>query len=212
MATVTIAGRKGGVGKTTTAVHLAVGLSRIGRTLLVDADPQGSALAWSEQAGSLSPDGQGLVVIGLPTRDVHVRVADLVPDFAAVVIDTPPGSGDVPITRSGLLAADVVLVPLSPTLLDSDTLAATVALLAETEPVDRERPFAMLLTKVRRGTRSVGSVRQALTRMGVPVLAAEVPLREALALAFGQPVTSLGPYESVVAECRELLPGSGHVD
>lgn len=76
--------------------------------------------------------------------------------------------------------------------------------------MDRARPFAMLLTKVRRGTRSVGSVRQALVGMGVPVLAAEVPLREALALAFGQPVTRLGPYEPVVAECRELLAGGGH--
>ena len=38
---------KGGTGKTTTAVHLAAGLGRYGRTLLVDADPQGSATEWT---------------------------------------------------------------------------------------------------------------------------------------------------------------------
>ena len=41
---------KGGTGKTTSAVYLATALHRIGRTLLVDADPQLSALTWSQQA------------------------------------------------------------------------------------------------------------------------------------------------------------------
>jgi chromosome partitioning protein len=207
--TVAIAGRKGGVGKTTTAVHLAAGFAREDRTLLVDADPQGSALAWSERAGSLSKDGRGLVTIGLPVKDLHRRVHELAQDYATVIIDTPPGEGDIAITRAALMAADAVVVPLSPTLLDSDTLVATVDLLAETEPLERERPFAVVLTKVRQRTKSAASIRQALTDLGVPVLTAEVPLRESISLSFGHPIPPDTPYASVLTECRQTLLNGG---
>lgn len=54
---ITIGNIKGGVGKTTSAVYLALGLSRSGRTLLVDADPeQASAFGWWEAAGESWPD------------------------------------------------------------------------------------------------------------------------------------------------------------
>jgi chromosome partitioning protein len=207
--TVVIAGRKGGVGKTTTAVHLAAGFAQEGRTLLVDADPQGSALTWSERSGRLSKGGHGLVTIGLPVRDLPHRVNKLARDFATVVIDTPPGAGDIAITRAALMSAHAVVIPLSPTLLDSDTLVATVDLLAETEPLDRERPFALLLTKVRRGTKSAGSIREALADLGVPVFAAEVPLRESISLGFGHPIPPDTPYNAILAECRQTLLNGG---
>ena len=67
---------KGGTGKTTSAVSLAMVLHRLGRTLAVDCDPQGSLMSWSEAAAE---QGKPLpfTVVGMPTRDVHVRLADL---------------------------------------------------------------------------------------------------------------------------------------
>ena len=78
---------KGGVAKSTSAVYLAEGLARHGRTLLVDADPQGTVLTWSELAGDGFPP-----VVSLPTRDLRRRLRELAKDYEHVVIDTAPGN------------------------------------------------------------------------------------------------------------------------
>lgn len=69
----TLGNRKGGVGKSTSAVYLATGLARLGRTLIVDADAQGSILSWSEDAGETFPAG----VVQWSTRDLAKRVKDV---------------------------------------------------------------------------------------------------------------------------------------
>jgi chromosome partitioning protein len=174
---IAIANLKGGTGKTTTAVHVASSLAVTGRTLLVDADPQQSALAWSEAAGGL-----GCPVVGLPVRDLHKRLPELSEGYHHVVVDTPPA--DLAITRSALLAVEEVIVPIGPTPLDLDRLSATLDLLAEVEPIDAFH-WSLLLTRLRRGTRSSRETRAALEDLEMPVMRAEVPLREAIGLSFG---------------------------
>lgn len=188
---IAVANLKGGTAKTTTAVQLAAGLALEGRTLLLDADPQGSALAWSETA-----DGLGFAVIGLPVRDLPRRVPDLARAYEHVVIDTPPA--DPVIVRGALLCADEVIIPMGPTPLDLDRLSATLDLVAEVEPLNPVE-LRLLLTRVRRGTRSARETRLALEELGMPLMRAEVPLLEAIGLSFGA-ARSSAPYLAVVAE------------
>ncbi|GHF63594.1 chromosome partitioning protein [Deinococcus metalli] len=188
-----MANLKGGAGKTTTAVYLANALAIEGRTLLIDADPQGSALSWSETAGSFP-----LPVVSAPVKDLSRRVPQLADGFLHVVIDTPPG--ELAITRSAMLAAEIVLIPIPPSLMDLDRLRPTLEMLADLEGLHTPQ-IVCLLTRVRRGTRSSRAAREVLTELGMNVLDAEVSLREAYANAFGLPLTEdLGEYADVLAD------------
>jgi len=182
---------KGGTGKTVSAVHLAAALGRQDRTLLVDADPQGSALSWSEEAGDLPCS-----VVSLPVRDLHRRMLDLLPGLAHVVIDTPPG--DRAIVRSAVAASEVVVVPMPPSIMDLDRLRPTLDLISEVEVVTPLRVF-VLLTRVRAATKSSRLTREVLGDVGVALLNAQIPLRESLNTSFGT-VPSEDVYGDVLDE------------
>lgn len=186
---IAIVNLKGGTGKTTSAVGLSSALSRSGRTLLVDADPQASALAWSEEAAFPFP------TIGLPVRDLQTRLIQIGAEYEHVVIDTPPANQ--PIVRSSVLAVDAVLIPLAPSGLELRQLGPTFELLAELEP--HTPLLRVLLTQVHAHTVAVREARRLLADVEVPLLHAEVPHRQGYRTAFGGPLT-LTHYESVLAE------------
>ena len=189
---------KGGTGKTTTAVYLALCLVREGRTLLVDADPQASALSWSEVASEGAGDFP-VTVVSLPVRDLHKRLPALASDYAHLVVDTPPG--DQAIVRSALLSVQQAIVAISPSLMDLDRLRPTLELIAEIEPI-RSLRTAVLLTRVRNRTKSIRAAQQVLNDLGLYLLQTVISLREEYARAFGSVPTDLGEYPAVLEELR----------
>ncbi len=194
---VAVVNLKGGTSKTSTSMFLAAALARRGRTLLVDCDPQGSSLSWSEGAeadGGLLP----FSVMGLPTRDVHKKLKGFEGDYRHVVLDTPPG--DLGIVRSALMAADTALVAVQATAMDLDRVQPTIDLIAEMEPIN-DLTFSILLARVRRISREGQDARAAMEGAGLPVMRAEVPQLGFYADAFGEPFgEDLGEYERVAAE------------
>jgi chromosome partitioning protein len=189
---------KGGTAKSTSAMFLAAALAKRGRTLLVDCDPQGSALTWAEDAES---DGGelGFNVVSIPTRDVKKRVDRLAGDYEHLVLDTPPAELDI--VRAALHAADVALVAISPSDMDINRFRPTLELVAEVEAVT-DLDYRVLLTMVRRISREGKDARAAMEALELPVLATEIPFLSVYRSAFGEIVDDAGDYE-VVAE--ELL-------
>jgi chromosome partitioning protein len=197
---ITVANLKGGVGKTTSAVYLAEEAERRGRkTLLVDADSQGSAMRWADTAAD-EGDGLRAVTVALPTPDLARRLDAIASGYDQVIIDTPPG--DLRIVQAAVRMADLVVVPCQPTLLDLDRVQATLDV-----AIGAGRPAVVLLTRTRSGTRSLADIRGALDGADLPVLSTCIPLREAVAAAFGTSPNgaSSGLYAAVLDEIEEAL-------
>jgi chromosome partitioning protein len=151
---VTVASFKGGVGKTTTAIHLAAFLQGYAATLLIDADPNQSALAWASR-GELP----------FPVVDLWQAQAQTQP-YGHVVIDTPARPIADDLARLAA-ACDLLLLPTTPDILALDALALMVQDLA----VLPLAPYRILLTMVPPyPSRAGAEVRTMLDSTGLPLL------------------------------------------
>lgn len=119
---IAVANQKGGCGKTTICVNLAAGLAYADyRVLVIDADPQSSALRWRNNSDESELPFE---VIALPTANIHRELPRIVDNssYEVVLIDCPPGGGGSGsrdnITQAAILAAGVVIVPVQPTPMD----------------------------------------------------------------------------------------------
>lgn len=209
---VALLNQKGGVGKTTLALHLAgCWAARGARVLVVDADPQGSALDWSEQRGR-----EGLArffgVVGLPRDMLHREMPEVARGYDRVVIDGPPRVTGI--ARSALLAADLVLVPATPSPFDGWASAEMLRLLDEARVFRPDLPARMLLNRVAARTVIGREVAEALVHHEPPVLQARVGQRIAFAdtarsgrLVHEAAAGSIAAQEiaAVAAEIDELL-------
>jgi len=201
---------KGGVGKTTTAVQLALHAGGAGnRTLLVDADPGRSALSWATRAGDDWPHAM-VPVIAYHRPDLPGRLPGLAAGCDLVVIDTPhdPKDGAKVGTMlvSAIAVADLLIVPSPPTAADLDRLEDLLAAIAA-EEARRDLRWAMALVRVDlRRAGLVAEVAEALAALDVPALPLDVavPARAAVADAFGTPVT-LAEYEPLARTVLGML-------
>ena len=124
--------QKGGVGKTTLSVNIAVALAlKNFKVLLIDADPQNSSLDW---AATRKADNL-FTIVSITKPIIHKEVKKLTKDYDHIIIDGPPRIYDV--AKSAIVASDLVVMPVQPSPYDIWAANEVVELIKEvSEPLD----------------------------------------------------------------------------
>ena len=193
--------QKGGVGKTTLSVNLAACLARTGaRVLLIDADPQGSALDWAA-----ARQGTPLFsVVGFPRATIHKEIAQLGQGYDHIVIDGPPRVTDL--ARSAIMASDIVVIPVQPSPYDIWAAEEVVKLVTEARVYKENIKSVFVVNRKITNTAIGRDVREALAAYPVHVLVASVAQRVvfAEAAAQGQAIFEIDPTGPAVAEIEAV--------
>jgi chromosome partitioning protein len=139
---IAVAQRKGGVGKTTLAVSIAAELERRGTTVaLIDSDPQRSACQWAEPGNLRFP----VYEIGLAEQTVASWANEfkmVTAEYDFVVVDTAPSQRAL---GASLALSDLVVVPCTPSGLDLEATAQTLAIVNAVRKHRHGRPDLILV-------------------------------------------------------------------
>jgi chromosome partitioning protein len=205
---IVIANSKGGVGKSTLAVHLATWLSRQGhRVTLADCDTQQSSSEWIREA---APD---VKAVRLDNPDMILNDLPGLSHDADYVVADGPGS-QTETSRALLLRADMAIVPCKASMLEVRALAKATEALRQAQDIRGGKPKAIIvLSMVGKNYRLTKDMKDAAQALALPMARTAMILRQVYADAPGQAATvwDLGARAKEAATevehlFRELLP------
>ncbi len=196
MKTVAIISQKGGAGKTTLALHLATSSALQGRnTAIIDLDPQASAANWSDRRVAEVP----VVLSAHASRLSHEigRVKDM--DGDLLIIDTAPHSDSAALEAAK--AADLILVPCRPAILDIEAISNTLNLVKTTG-----KPVFVVMNAVAPQGNEAKEAAEAIAELGVEICPVQLRQRVAFsrALISGQSAEEFEPDGKAAQEASQL--------
>ena len=165
---ITLLNLKGGCGKTTLSIHIASTLALAGKkVLLVDADEQMSAVHWSETR----EEDPIFTVSGLPSNTLHKQIKLMENDYDFIIIDGPPRTSTV--SRSCIVASDLVLIPVTPSPYDVWASGEVVDILKDVQQTlddYKKIKAAMVINRKIHNTNLGNEVQDALKEYNLPIL------------------------------------------
>lgn len=197
MHVIAIIAQKGGTGKTTLALSLAVEAERRGLSAaVIDLDPQATATNWGDRREAESP----VIVSAQPAR--LRRMLDAARDQGAqlVLIDTPARSEQASLEAAR--AAQLVLVPCRPAIYDLETVATT----AELVNIAGGRPMAVILNGVPPRGDKAEQAADVIRSLTLPVCPASFGYRAAFndAGALGLTAAEYDPRSKAASEIEQV--------
>ena len=199
-----VVNQKGGTGKTTVATNLAASFAEIQTDVLViDADPQQSALSWQQDRPSHLPP---VSVVGLPAPNLHREMARLQAKYEVLIID---GGGRVTATaRAAVAVADFLLIPTLASKPDAlSTQRFFHEVIDEVTALKGQVAGAILLTMRKAGTVFNLAGQEQIAALGYPVcetvLYHRITYQEAIAQ--GMSVVEYAPHSKAAQEMRALF-------
>jgi chromosome partitioning protein len=197
MKTVALLSQKGGTGKTTLALHLAVAAEGAGRpTVVIDLDPQASAAGWKDSRQAEAP-----TVVSVPAARLPQALQAAQEGGAELVlIDTAPHSESASLAAAR--AADLVLIPCRPGILDLRAIGTS----AELARLAGKRAYVVLNTMPARATNLAADARAAVATHGLDVAPVVMQQRAAYghALTVGQTAQEFEPKGKGADEIAKL--------
>jgi len=170
---------KGGSGKTSLAIN--VGASLEGKVLLMDSDPQQSALKWLDAA----EEPLHMVCVGYTQSNIHREIQKVQGDYEYILVDTPPSAlAASVVNKSALLVADLCIIPVTPSPLDIRESLSMAELVQEINVLRESSGIEplqarMVINKLRSGTTFGQEITEALEHVGIRVCHSTVHEREA---------------------------------
>lgn len=196
MHTITFLSQKGGSGKTTLAVHVAVAAAEAGeQVVLVDTDIQKSATTWGENRNEATP-----VVATVPAGDIpRVTAAAEVEGMTIMLIDTAPHAA--PDASRAVIASDLVIIPCRPTAFDLAAVGNAVDIVKA-----GKGKAVFVLSACPPRAPEVAEARQLLAGYGFAIAPVEITERRAFAraVAIGRAVTEFESSGKAAEEIRTL--------
>ena len=197
----TVAQQKGGAGKTTLAVHLAVAFLAMKKSVaVVDIDPQQSLSLWFRlRAERLGEAEAGLTLRQIGGWRARAEIQSLRAGHDVVVVDSPPHAETE--AKIAVRSADLVIVPVQPSPMDVWATRPTLAL-AEAEKVSA----LLVLNRVPARANLTDEMLAEIKRLGARVAKARIGNRVALAAALsqGQSVGESNPRSKAAREIAAL--------
>lgn len=196
MKTIVVANQKGGSGKSTSTVHLAVAAEQAGDgpVVISDTDPQGSAVDWFNQRRKAEIETPRYAPLSLPDLAAYLRALEKA-GASYLFIDTAPSIGGV---NPNLFAfADLILIPLNPTPADLRALVKGLPAIKRSG-----KPFKFMLTRVRPNLKNNEGTALALETLGL-VLPTRMHERVIYAESFAHGKTAFEIEPKGIA-CQEL--------
>jgi chromosome partitioning protein len=181
-----VANTKGGTGKTTLAVHLAVWLARTGKCLLIDTDKQASAASWASWRRDLVLEYNPNTVI-LLNDAVYKEGRAIIPDYDDAVIDA--GGRDNAGMRYALTLADILIVPISHSDLDTSAWTDMAEIIRLAVPNNPKLKTCVALNRIDPRRRPPKDIYEFMEEQGIHILKTVISERVAFVHATNRGLT-----------------------